>query len=174
MLSTLLAIGLSTLAPNPSTTDSWCDSCRLLAAAERGEEDIEVRRRELRRRIDELTSQTRSMKTDFPIGALVLSYAGYVLSPFLLIGLGVVAISSAFGGSALAVGLALTAIGMAGIVALVVGLVTGFKAQEELRAKREELVNERLRLEEELRSLPSSRGGPPSVTPLTITVFRFS
>jgi hypothetical protein len=175
MLSTVLAIGLSTLSPNPATTPALCESCRLLARAERADPEVEARRQELRRRINELTTETRGMKTDFPVGALMLSYVGYVFAPFLLIGLFVTAIAPFIGGSTLLVGLALTALGVGGVVALVVGLTSGFKAQEEMRARRDALVNERLRLEEELKSLPPSSGGaPPSVSPLAITVFTFS
>jgi hypothetical protein len=174
MLATVLAMALSSTSLSAPETSSWCDSCRLVANASSAS-GLEVRRQELRRRIDDINLDTRSMKTDFPVGSLVLAYLGYSFAPLLLIGIPVILVSPLIGGAALAIGIALTAVGVGGVVALVAGLTSGFKAQEELRARRDALVNERLRLEDELKSLSSPTGGTsPQVRGLTMTLFTFS
>lgn len=174
MLATVLALTLTSASLTDSPTSARCESCSLIAQATSSASNLEARRLELRRRIDDLGAETRSMKTDFPIGSLVLAYAGYVFAPFLLLGVPLIAVAPVLGGTALAIGIALTAVGAAGVVALILGLTSGFKAQEELRARRDSLVKERLRLEDELKSLPSRSGDlsptPPQVT-LTLLTF---
>lgn len=124
-------------------------------------EDREARIRALTREVEELNARLRQTSSNWPIGAIVMSYAGYVLSPLLLVGVPVLVIGLAAGTqSALtiaAVGAALTVLGGGGVALLIVGIVTGLEASERSKAERNELILERGQLEDELRELKRSR-----------------
>lgn len=123
--------------------------------------DREARIRELTREVEELNARLRQTSSNWPIGAIVMSYAGYVLSPLLLVGVPVLVIGLVSGTqSALtiaAVGAALTVLGGGGVALLIVGIVSGLEASERSKAERNELILKRGQLEDELRELKRSR-----------------
>jgi hypothetical protein len=124
-------------------------------------EDREARIRELTREVDALNARLRQTSSNWPIGSIVMSYAGYVLSPLLLVGVPVLifglASSTQYALTVAAVGAGLTVLGAGGVALLIVGIVTGLEASERTKAERNELLRERGRLEDELRELKRSR-----------------
>lgn len=175
LITVLLALSplpgqVSLLAPDAMETRP---SARLLVARQEpssgasarweapAAEDREARIRALTREVEDLNARLRQTSSNWPVGALVMSYAGYVLSPLLLVGVPVLVIGLAAGTqSALtiaAVGAALTVLGGGGVALLIVGLVTGMEASERSKAERNALILERGQLEDELRELKRSR-----------------
>jgi hypothetical protein len=138
-------------------------SARLLVAQQEAPapRDPETRIRELTREVEDLNARLRQTSSNWPIGALVMSYAGYVLSPMLLVGVPLLIVGLAAGTqSALtlaAVGAALTVLGGGGVALLIVGIVSGLEASERAKVEREELIRRRGQLEDELRELKRSR-----------------
>ncbi len=190
MVASLLLL-TATLGSAPSAADR--QHVRLLAQAESpskvrllAQADA-TREAELEGKLTELNGRIRNMSTDVPVASLILGYAGYVLAPFILIGLPVMAIGligSAAGGAALApvflVGVALTAVGAIGVGLLIYGIVTGVNRQAALKEERQKLINERDGYQRELDALKRQRGAqvraqpvlPPS-QPALVTIARF-
>ncbi|MDY7226937.1 hypothetical protein [Hyalangium rubrum] len=125
----------------------------------------DARIRELTSQVEELNSRIRALDTDWPVGAVVMTYSGYVLSPLLVVGLPLLIIGAAstaeIAGTLTAIGAATTIVGGVGVVLLIAGIVTGINASSGARAERQELLRERTRLEDELREL--KRRGDASV-----------
>lgn len=129
------------------------------------EVDLDERIRELTYRVGMLQRQIRAINTNWPARALVLSIVGYVLSPLALVGIPLLIFGAASlgeedhgeAGLLLGVGLGLTAAGAAGIGLVTVGAITGIREASVHRARRDELVQERIRLEDELRDLKTRR-----------------
>jgi hypothetical protein len=153
-----------------------------LLVAQAGESAREARIRELSREVELINSQLRTLNTNWPTGALLLSYAGYVLAPSLLVGVPMLVIGLVTGVAELVpflitVGTVLTVVGGVGAVLLIAGLVSGFNATTEARAERERLIQRRIQLEDELRELRrSGTATGPGVSPassLTVLAFGF-
>ncbi|HYO71572.1 MAG TPA: hypothetical protein VEU33_36385 [Archangium sp.] len=163
LIAVLLAVSplpgeVSLLEPSPVQVRP---SARLLVAQQAPSESREARIRELTREVEELNARLRQTSSNWPVGAIAMSYAGYVLSPLLLVGVPVLIYGLAAGTqSALtiaAVGAALTVLGGGGVALLIVGIVTGMEASERSKAERNELILKRGQLEDELRELKRSR-----------------
>lgn len=150
-----------------------CGSCLLAQAPER------TREAELTREIDLLNSRIRSVSTDWPVGSLIASYFGYGLSPFFLIGALLVPAGLMAGGSMagplLAIGIITAGVGVLGVALLVVGIMTGLSASNQAKAEKAQLVQERERLEAELREVKrgQQRSHAPEPAPAWITVAAF-
>jgi hypothetical protein len=116
----------------------------------------------LEQRIAALQAQIRGTDVHFPTGYLVMAYLGYGLLPFTLIG-PVTLIASAFVGSQfpalVLVGAVLTGVGVVGVTLLIIGLVEGGRIERESRRHRDALVEERIRLEAELKALHEQQRG---------------
>ncbi|QSQ20197.1 hypothetical protein JY651_33700 [Pyxidicoccus parkwayensis] len=124
--------------------------------------DLDARIRKLTTEVNLLQSEIRSIDVNFPIGSLLLAYCGYVLTPMLLIGIPLII----FGldqedpddeTALLRWGTGLTAVGVVGVGLVIAGLVSGSNEANGNRLKREELVRERIRMEDELRDLKARR-----------------
>jgi hypothetical protein len=133
------------------------------------EVDLDARIQVLTRQVGLLNDEIRGISTDWPTSSLVMAICGYVLSPMLLLGVPLMvlsALASTEGDdtgqteSLLAAGLGLTVAGLAGVGLVVGGVVTGVRASSVQRARRSELVSERIRLETELRDLKARRDMP--------------
>lgn len=112
------------------------------------------RRTVLQRRIDDLNLEIRALNTDWPLPALLASYAGYVLAPVVLVGGAFLAVGIASGiPGLLLVGVVGIVVGAVGVVLLVTGIIWGMNASSAAKAKRNELVRERTDLERELKAL---------------------
>jgi hypothetical protein len=124
-------------------------------------QDREARIRELTREVDDLNARLRKTSSNWPIGSLAMTYAGYVLSPLLLVGVPLLifglASSTQYALTLAAVGAGLSVLGGGGVVLLIVGIVSGMEASERSKAEREELIRQRGQLEDELRELKRSR-----------------
>ncbi|AKJ00521.1 hypothetical protein ATI61_10473 [Archangium gephyra] len=166
LIAVLLAVAplpgqVSLLEPAPLETRP---SARLLVAQQAPSESREVRIRELTREVEELNARLRTTSSNWPVGAIAMTYAGYVLSPLLLVGVPmliyglVVGTQYAYALTITAVGAALTVLGGGGVALLIVGIVSGLEASERSKAERNELILKRSRLEDELREL--KRSGP--------------
>ncbi|WP_257455103.1 hypothetical protein [Archangium lipolyticum] len=149
-------------------------SARLLVARDTREEAVllsrleapateshEERIRALSREIDDINTRLRRTSTNWPIGSLVMSYAGYVLAPMLLVGLPLIvyglAVSTQYAATLVGIGAALTVLGGGGVALLIVGIVSGINASEAARAERDDLLRRRGQLEDELRELKQAR-----------------
>ncbi|MFZ5471703.1 MAG: hypothetical protein ACOZIN_19930 [Myxococcota bacterium] len=153
----MLALALALqLAASPVT---HCDSCGLLAQT-----DAPVRQAELERKISDLNTQIRAANTDWPPLSLAAAYAGYVLSPLVLIGGAFTAIALAAGSQTaflLPLGVGVLVVGLAGVVFLIAGVVTGLDASSDAKAERQRLLDERSAVEEELRRLRTHQAASP-------------
>ncbi len=132
-----------------------------LLVAQAEEDSREERIRELTREVDALNQRLRGLSSNWPTSALLMSYAGYTLAPLVLPGIPLL-IAGLVLGTELApifvtVGAVLSGVGGVGVVLLVAGLVSGFNAVEAARSERGRLIQERERLEDELRALKSAR-----------------
>ncbi|QRN95940.1 hypothetical protein JRI60_44040 [Archangium violaceum] len=149
-------------------------SARLLVAGDSLEEAVqpsrfeapaaegrEERIRELSREIEDINARLRRTDTNWPIGSLVMAYAGYVLGPMLLIGLPLIiyglAVSTQYAATLVGIGAALTVLGGGGVALLIIGIVSGINASEAARVERDDLVRRRGQLEDELRELKQAR-----------------
>jgi hypothetical protein len=124
-------------------------------------EDRDARIRALTREVEELNARLRQTSSNWPIGSIAMTYAGYVLSPLLLVGVpvliyGLVA-GTQYALTVAAVGAVLTVLGGGGVALLIVGIVTGLEASERSKAERNELILKRGQLEDELRELKRSK-----------------
>ncbi|HSP81461.1 MAG TPA: hypothetical protein VLQ93_23285 [Myxococcaceae bacterium] len=152
-----------------------------LLVSQAEEDSREERIRELTREVDALNQRLRGLSSNWPTSSLLMSYAGYVLAPLLLPGIPLLiaglALATEFATVLVTVGAVLTGVGGAGVALLVVGLVTGFNAVAEARSERERLIQERSRLEDELRELKSAGSeeevGRPTVGSLPVVAFSF-
>jgi hypothetical protein len=137
-------------------------SARLLVAQQAPSESPEARIRELNREVEEINARLRMTSSNWPVGAIAMTYAGYVLSPLLLVGVPVLIYGLAVGTqyayalTITAVGAALTVLGGGGVALLIMGIVSGLEASERSKAERNELILKRSRLEDELRELKHS------------------
>jgi|GEM_PF-2116317 hypothetical protein len=136
--------------------------------APRMDADLEARIQELTSQVGLLQSEIRSIDVNFPTGSLVMAYFGYVLSPLLLIGVPLLIIGldeSDDDDRAILVGVGtgLTVTGAVGVGLLVGGLVTGSRKSSANRTRREELIRERIRMEDELRDLKTRRDARSSL-----------
>jgi len=139
-------------------------SARLLVAQQdtpTPRQDPEARIRELTREVEEINARLRQTSSNWPTSSIVMSYAGYVLSPLLLVGVPLLLIGLAAGTQTAltiaAVGAALSALGAGGVALLIVGIVSGMDASEKAKAERNQLILRRGQLEDELRELKRSR-----------------
>ncbi len=126
------------------------------------EEDLDARIQELTLRVSLLQSEIRGIDTNWPAGSLVMAYSGYVLSPLLLLGIPLILIGldksgEDNAGTWLALGAGMTVGGVAGVGLLIAGVVTGAQGASVNRARREELVRQRIQLEDELREVRARR-----------------
>ncbi|AKQ69005.1 hypothetical protein A176_005917 [Myxococcus hansupus] len=126
------------------------------------QEDLDARARELTLRISKLQSEIRTIDTNWPTGSMVMAYSGYVLAPLLLLGIpliiyGVSTSNEDNRGALVALGTGLSVGGAAGVGLLVAGIITGSRGAAVNRAHREQLVNERIQLEDELRDVKARR-----------------
>lgn len=109
-----------------------------------------------------LQSEIRTVDTNWPAGSLVMAYSGYVLSPLLLLGIPLIIVGMGSSddddaGSLLGLGVGMTVGGVAGVGLLIAGIITGSKEANLNRSRREEMVRERIRLEDELRDVKARR-----------------
>ncbi len=126
------------------------------------QEDLDARARELTLRISKLQSEIRTIDTNWPTGSLVMAYSGYVLAPLLLLGIpliiyGVSTSNDDNRGALVALGTGLSVGGAAGVGLLIAGITHGSRRAAVNRAHREQLVNERIELEDELRDVKARR-----------------
>ncbi|WP_164008085.1 hypothetical protein [Pyxidicoccus trucidator] len=131
-------------------------------AAPQMDPELEARIQDLTSQVGLLQSEIRSIDVNFPIGSLVMAYFGYVLSPLLLIGIPLIIIGlnaddSDDRSTLVGLGTGLSVTGAVGVGLLVGGLVTGSRESSANRARREELIRERIRLEDDLRDLKTRR-----------------
>ncbi|MFP2934292.1 hypothetical protein ACLESO_56075 [Pyxidicoccus sp. 3LG] len=124
--------------------------------------ELDARIRELTTQVALLQSEIRAIDTNWPIGSVVMAYAGYILAPLLLVGVPLIIIGlgeSDEDDRATLVGLGAGASvgGAVGVGLLIAGLVSGSREANVNRVRREELIRERIRLEDELRDLKSRR-----------------
>ncbi|MFP2963027.1 hypothetical protein ACLEPN_36010 [Myxococcus sp. 1LA] len=125
-------------------------------------EDLDARARELTQQIAMLQSEIRAVDTNWPAGSLVMAYSGYVLSPLLLLGIPLIIVGMSTSneddaGTLLGLGVGMTVGGVAGVGLLIAGIVTGSREASVNRTRREEMVRERIRLEDELRDVKARR-----------------
>jgi hypothetical protein len=172
----LLAVTPTSPSPSLLTPDAGRHlSARLLVAqappdappeaptpAPRVDPELDARINELSQQVALLQSEIRSINVNFPTGSLVMTYFGYVLSPLLLLGLPLViygfgAADAGDRAGFLNVGGGLTVAGLVGVGLFVAGLINGSRESNANRARREELVRERIRLEDDLRDLKARR-----------------
>ncbi len=130
--------------------------------------ELDARIRELTSQVGLLQSEIRSIDVNFPIGSLVMAYFGYVLTPLVLIGIPLIIIGLDADNVddrdlLVNLGTGLTVAGAVGVGLLVAGLVTGSRESNANRAQREELVRERIRMEDELRELKARRDARSSL-----------
>ena len=133
-----------------------------------GDAELDARIRELTSQVGLLQSEIRSIDVNFPIGSLVMAYFGYVLSPLVLVGIPLLIIGLGEEddddrAALVAWGTGLTVTGAVGVGLLITGLVTGSQESNEKRARREELIRERIRLEDDLRDLKARRDARSSL-----------
>ncbi len=171
MIALVLTLTLGSIAEPPP-------SMRLLPETfELAQADALEREQELERKIANLNAQIRAINTDWPPGAVVLSVVGYILSPFLLIGLPLMLVASVAGPGAnvlLAIGIGTTVLGAVGLGCLIAGIVSGLNSQADARAERERLMQERQALEAELNALRRSRNeSVRAPSPVMVTLADF-
>jgi hypothetical protein len=133
-----------------------------------GDAELDARIRELTTQVGLLQSEIRSIDVNFPIGSLVMAYFGYVLTPLALIGIPLIIIGADADNvddrdTLVHLGTGLTVAGAVGVGLLIAGLVTGYQESNVNRARREELVRERIRLEDDLRDLKARRDARSSL-----------
>lgn len=129
--------------------------------------ELEGRIRDLTQRVGLLQDEIRGINANWPPGSLALAITGYVLAPLVLVGIPLMLFGVGGLGESpddseaqtlLGVGLGLTVAGMVGAGLIVGGVITGVKHSNVQRARRDALVRERIRLEDELRDLKARRG----------------
>jgi len=163
MTATALALGLALgvlSAPTQEAPRLSCEACETLLVAA-AVAPVSGAEQELVRRIEELTLRTRNMDVDWPVMSILAAYTGYVLSPFLLIGVPLLIVgltsTAEFAGMLVTIGAVTTGLAGVGVVLLVVGLVTGTSASNAAKEERSRLIDERIRLENQLKELRQSR-----------------
>lgn len=141
-----------------------------------------ARELELQRKIDDLNHQARMIDTNWPPGYIALGYLGYVIAPSgVVMGasgmlLGFFYLSQGLPNAALIVAISagVFAIGLAGVAMIVYAFVQGSAATDAAKKRREEIVEERQHVEEELRQLrnPSqAERARPAQTLVTVLTF---
>ncbi len=114
---------------------------------------------QLQRDIDSINERLRGLKTDWPTASVVMAYIGWSASPVALVGLLLLAVGGLAGFPALTlVGVVLLVIGLAAVALGIAGIVTGIAGQNAAKAERDELIQERVRLENELKALRARPG----------------
>jgi hypothetical protein len=131
-------------------------------AEPRVDPELDARIRELTQQVALLQSEIRGIDVNFPMGSLVMAYLGYVLAPMVLLGIPLIVIGLGEEddddqATLVGLGAGLSVAGAAGVALLISGLITGTQASKVHRARREELIRERIRLEDELRDLKARR-----------------
>lgn len=127
-----------------------------------GVEALDARILELTTQVGLLQSEIRSIDVNFPTGAVVMAYFGYSVSPLLLVGipliiLGVNEDDAQDRNTLVNWGTGLSIAGAAGVGLLIASLVIGSNQSSDNRVRREELIRERIRMEDELRDLKARR-----------------
>ncbi|MCP3144198.1 hypothetical protein [Pyxidicoccus xibeiensis] len=124
--------------------------------------ELDARIRELATKVALLQSEIRSIDTNWPIGSVVMAYAGYILSPLLLVGIPLIIVGLGESddddrSTLVGLGAGLSVGGAVGVGLLVTGIIRGSRVARVNRAHREELIQERIRVEGELSDLKSRR-----------------
>ena len=124
--------------------------------------ELDARIRELTQQVALLQSEIRAIDVNFPTGSLVMAYFGYVLSPLILVGIPLIIVGLGEPddddqATLLGAGAGLTVAGAVGVGLLVAGLVKGTRESNANRVRREELIRERIRMEDDLRDLKARR-----------------
>ncbi|MBZ4415226.1 hypothetical protein [Myxococcus sp. RHSTA-1-4] len=174
MLTLVAAVLLAATPTSPSPSLLSPESGRHLSArllvaqappeapASRVDPELDARIHELTRQVALLQSEIRGIDVNFPVGSLLMAYFGYVLSPLLLVGIPLIIVGlgeedDGDQATMIGVGAGLSLAGVAGVGLLVAGFINGTQASNDNRARREELIRERIRLEDELRDLKARR-----------------
>ncbi|MBI3180758.1 MAG: hypothetical protein HYZ28_01300 [Myxococcales bacterium] len=158
MLALALALELAATPGAPRLPSVDCLSCRGVLLAQ--DLPVEDRETELNGRIEQLNRQIRAVSSDWPPGAIIAAYFGYVLSPFALLGALMLPLALFAGpqlGALVVVGAVCLAVGVAGVGLLVAAVITGLNASEAAKEEKGQLVRERDRLQQELRELRRGR-----------------
>ncbi|MBN9683487.1 MULTISPECIES: hypothetical protein [unclassified Corallococcus] len=173
LASAPVTASLSLLTPE----DAPAHSARLLVAqaAETGVQEVPVPStpfpdRSLDARIQELTQRVGLLQEEIdgirlgrPRSSKIMTTIGFILAATLLIGLPIVIDGLMDSGSdqktKLLVGLPITAVGVVGVVLVVVGFSRGGRIARENKARRNALIEEKTHLESELRDLRARRDG---------------
>ncbi len=158
----------------PAAAALSCDACRLVQTLAPSE-DRERRIIELENRIDALNTEIRGINTNWPVGYTLLAYGGYVVAPSgifgggaaLVYGLVFLSLGDRTLGTALLVagGVGLL-VGLAAVAAIIYGFTRGKAVADDARARRDSLVEERLRLQRELDREKTRDLGTTSSPPL--------
>jgi hypothetical protein len=160
----LLAQAVPELTPPPASPDAPVSPREQAPEAPPGlSEDLDTRIHDLTLQVTALNDEIRGIDVNWPIGWLVMAYFGYVLGPLLLVGIPLLVFSGLAEDvethdTVVALGVGLTGVGVAGVGLLVAGLVTGSRTANVNRQRRDDLVRERIRLEDELRGLKREPG----------------
>lgn len=192
MFSTLMVALLAAAPIDAAPVSTHCDRCSLtgtlLAQAETppplpGDSMPEPRTRaELQQRVNVLNSEIRSVDVNWPVKYLLIGYGGYLLVP---IGVGGGATALVFGlllasqGMASAAALLITAgvaglaVGALGVAAIVYAWTAGNAEADAARKRREALILEREKYEDQLREHRGRSSHGPAGAPVFVTLARF-
>jgi hypothetical protein len=140
-LLTVLTAALLTFSPSPSAR--LLDGPRLAQSNFLPPAPANSRVATIEAEIFSVNQDLNQLKSFWPIGTMALCIAGGILSPLALFGL--VTIFIPF------IGIPLLLLGGGGIAMLVVGLMNGFRYDEETKRRRTEFLQRRGELERELR-----------------------
>lgn len=190
MFSTLVVALLAAAPIDAAPVSTHCDRCSLtgtlLAQADSppplpGDSMPEPRTRaELQQRVNVLNSEIRSVDVNWPVKYLLIGYGGYLLVP---IGVGGGVGALVFGlllaseGVASAAALLLTvgavglAVGALGVAAIVYAWTSGNAQADAARKRREALILEREKYEDQLRELRRGAFNDPVRDPVRAPVF---
>lgn len=167
MLSAFVALALTHL-PTPGVHlqgDPSLRGARLLAQAppplpvRPPDAPVGAQEAQLQRDIDSINERLRGLKTDWPTASVVMAYIGWSVSPVALVGLMLLLVGGLVSVPVLSlVGLVLVVVGLAAVALGIAGIVTGIAGQNAAKAERDELIQERVRLENELKALRARPG----------------
>lgn len=189
MIATLLVTVLAVGPAADRAPAAECRACSLIAQAEvppplPPDAPRLQTEEELQSRVDTLNHEIRGINVNWPPKYIVMAYGGYVFAPtgifgggFLLL-FGLLTTSAnlpgGFGPIFLAVGGVGVLLGVLGVIAIIYAWTAGNAETEANRARRNELILERQRLEEQLRQM---RRLPPAhhtvSAPVMLSVLRF-
>ncbi|NOK20387.1 hypothetical protein [Corallococcus carmarthensis] len=182
MLSLLAAVLLASAPASPALSlltpeDGRALSARLLVAQSPavGEQEVpfpvssfpdgglDARIHELTQRVGLLQEEIDGIRLGRPRSSKIMTTFGFILAAALLIGLPVMLDGLLDSGAdqelSLILGVPLTIVGVVGVVMIVVGFSRGGRIARENKARRDSLVEEKTRLEAELRDLQARRDG---------------